>query len=661
MQPSDVGHTGQRVGLVMAAAMTPPTLASSLSKRSWQDQGIITGLSTGSHYLLTLASQDLIDVAAGFVAGSAPFPDTWSDERRRSVAALASEIGGIPLGLGLAAYLDRGGVATPVRGAMRQAGWRLGTTALCGTVLLGATAGARALDRAVGAGGRIASLPLSIPVGLLTAAVIERARAAVPEPTTAGPDSVAGPADDVPTVPGLAAGAAVIALLWGAGWAERWTAEQVRRLAPGPIPGSGLVWRLTSHAAFAAAAGVGVNALWSRAMQKIEAGSSAVDPWMQTAPGVWTHPMISGDPASLVSWDSLGREGRRHAVTFVRPEVVVDPPPLPDGRLPEDMSIPTVMGEPARAHPVQVFVGLDSAPTPTERVELAIAEMDRTDAWSRSMLMLVSPTGTGYVNYVAVAAAQYLTRGDVASVTMQYSKRPSPLSLGKVRDAREQNRLLWLRILERVRAMPPDRRPKVVLFGESLGAHTSQDVLLGWGTLGPQALGIDRALWIGTPAGSKWRREITGPARPDVDPGLIAVVNDYEQFRELDDEARAKVRYVLLSHDNDGVTRFGVDLLSRRPDWLGPDRPRTEELPGRSPRGIPAAMRWRPVTTFFQTLVDMKNAQVEGSYAAWGHDYRPDLPDFIREVYDLECSDEQLQRVRDAVRRREEFREKAFD
>ena len=223
--------------------------------------------------------------------------------------------------------------------------------ALCGTVLLGATAGARALDRAVGAGGRIASLPLSIPVGLLTAAVIERARAAVPEPTTAGPDSVAGPADDVPTVPGLAAGAAVIALLWGAGWAERWTAEQVRRLAPGPIPGSGLVWRLTSHAAFAAAAGVGVNALWSRAMQKIEAGSTAVDPWMQTAPGVWTHPMISGDPASLVSWDSLGREGRRHAVTFVRPEVVVDPPPLPDGRLPEDMSIPTVMGEPARAHP----------------------------------------------------------------------------------------------------------------------------------------------------------------------------------------------------------------------------------------------------------------------------------------------------------------------
>ncbi len=661
MQPYDSGHTGPRVGLVMAAAMTPPTLAPSLSRRSWQDQGLITGLSTGSHYLLTLGAQDVIDVVAGLLANSAALPDTWSEARRRSVAGLVSELGAVPLGLGLTAYLDRAGVSTPRRGAARQAAWRLGTTALCGCVLLGAQAGARSLDRAVGADGRLAALPLSVPVGLLTAAVIERARGTVPEPTTAGLDASARPHDNVPTVPGLAAGAAVLSVLWGAGWAERWTADQVRRLAPGPIPGSGLVWRLASHAALAAVAGLGVNALWSRAMQNIEAGSSDLDPWMQAAPGVWTHPMVSGDPASLVSWDSLGREGRRHAVTYVRPEAMTVRPPLPGGSVPEDLSIPTVMGEPARAHPVQVFVGLDSAPTPTERVELAIAEMDRTDAWSRSMLMLVSPTGTGYVNYVAVAAAQYLTRGDVASVTMQYSKRPSPLSLGKVRDAREQNRLLWLRILGRVRAMPPDRRPTVVLFGESLGAHTSQDVLLGWGTLGPQALGIDRALWIGTPAGSKWMREITGGPRPDVDPRLVAVVNDHEQFRSLGDEARATVRYVLLSHDNDGVTRFGLDLLSRRPVWLGPDRPRTEEVPGRSPRGIPPAMRWRPVTTFFQLLVDMKNAQVAGSYAPWGHDYRADLPEFVRDVYDLECTDEQLQRVRDAVRRREEFREAAFE
>ena len=34
-----------------------------------------------------------------------------------------------------------------------------------------------------------------------------------------------------------------------------------------------------------------------------------------------------------------------------------------------------------------------------------------------------------------------------------------------------------------------------------------------WGTLGPQALGIERALWIGTPYGSKWKQR-GDPARP---------------------------------------------------------------------------------------------------------------------------------------------------
>ena len=135
--------------------------------------------------------------------------------------------------------------------------------------------------------------------------------------------------------------------------------------------------------------------------------------------------------------------------------------------------------------------------------------MERTGAFDRSLIVLISPTGTGYVNYVTVAAAAYLTRGDVATVTMQYSKRPSPLSMGKVKDARAQNRHLWLSILERLHDRPGPR-PRVVVFGESLGAHTSQDAFLHWGTLGPQALGIDRALWIGTPYLSGWMHEVTG-------------------------------------------------------------------------------------------------------------------------------------------------------
>src|SRR3712207_5671688 len=319
------------------------------------------------------------------------------------------------------------------------------------------------------------------------------------------------------------------------------------------------------------------------------------------------------------------------------------------------------MVTPAVATPVQVYVGLDNAPTPRERVELAMAELERTGALDRSLLVLCSPTGTGYLNYVATAALQYLALGDVATVTLQYSRRPSPLSLGMVRGAREQNRLLWLRILQRIRERPGPR-PRVVVFGESLGAHSSQDVFLHWGTLGLDAMGIDRALWIGTPYGSKWMRQVTRGDRLDVDRETLAVVNDHAQFTALAAARGTTPRFVLLSHDNDGVTKFGLDLLWAPPDWLGPDRPRQEPAPdGDSPRGIPPTMRWRPVTTFFQSLIDMKNAQQPGSYRAWAHDYRPDLPRFLSEVFGLPVTPTQLARIEEALQRRESVRERLFD
>jgi uncharacterized membrane protein len=413
---------------------------------------------------------------------------------------------------------------------------------------------------------------------------------------------------------------------------------------------------LTGHAGFLAGLGLGASSVWHRAMRQIEAATTADVPVLE--PGEadrWVPATVSGGPGSLVSWAGLGREGRRHALASVRPEPVgTRPAGVPD------LSIETVMGEPARAAPVQVYVGLGSAATARERVDLAIAELERTGAFDRSLLVLVSPTGSGYVNYVAVAALQYLTLGDVATVTLQYARRPSPLSLGMVRTAREQNRLLWLRILQRIRERSGPR-PRVVLFGESLGAHTSQDVFLHWGTLGLQALGIDRALWLGTPYGSEWMHQVTGADRLDVDHDAVAVVNDFAQLEELGPERRSRVRYVLLSHDNDGVTKFGPDLLTTPPRWLGRDRPRPEPpVDGASPRGIPPGIRWRPITTFFQTLIDMKNAQIPGPYRAWAHDYRPDLPRFVSEVFGLPAGPEGLRRVEAALEQRESVREQLF-
>ena len=656
MDTTQVVGRSQQVGLLAASAVVPTTFTRSLSERTWKDQGLITGLATGAHFLLTVVTQDVIDAAGESVGPVLPLPESWSAEQRAAAATLMLDVIAVPVGLGVVQLIGFADQERQVRALARQAGWRFAMTGLSATLLAGGLAFTRVVDDATGADGRIARLPVGIPIGVSTALAVEYARQRNTPPDEVGDITRANP------LLGLAAGAGVVLALGGAAVGERRLARWVGSQGSRALSGSEATWSRAVHLLALGGLAFGTHELWKRAMRGIEAGTSKYDEALdESAPGVWTSPLVSGDPASLVDWSLMGREGRRHVTTFVRPEPLTDRPAEVKGVARVDLSIRTVMQDEPKAAPIVIFVGLDNAPTGTERVDLALAEMDRTDAWSRSLIMLISPTGTGYVNYVATAAAQYLTRGDIATVTLQYSKRPSPLSLGKIGDAKAQNRLLWLRILERVRLMAPKDRPRVVLFGESLGAHTSQAAFVGWGTLGPEALGIDRALWIGTPEGSHWRHEIVGRDRPDVDRSLVAIVNDYEQFCELTPEQRARIRFVLLSHDNDGVTKFGAGLLSQRPSWLGPDRPAMQEVPGRSPRGIPASMRWRPITTFFQSLVDMKNAQIPGAYRAWAHDYRPDLPEFIRDVYGLECTDEQMERIKAACEQREAFREAVFE
>jgi uncharacterized membrane protein len=534
------------------------------------------------------------------------------------------------------------------RGLLRQAAWRTTRTAAAASILTAVQVGTSALDRRLGAGGRIARVPVAVPAGLALATVLDR----IDQVPDAKSDRPVSPA----SLPSLAASAAVVGALAGFAALDHAVADLTGTHLARSLPGPPHWWRMTGHAAFLGALVMGAYALFDTVVRRLEAGATAFEPLLdESVEPEWIGSSVSGGPHSHVPWSTLGREGRRHAFAHVRPTALHRRPTgVPD------LSIATVMGRPARAAPVQVYVGLDSAPDARARVELAMAELDRTGGWDRSMLMLISPTGTGYVNYCAVAAAQYLALGDVATVALQYSKRPSPLSLGRIGAAREQNRLLLLHVLDRLRGRPADRRPRVVLFGESLGAHTSQDVLMHWGTLGPQALGVDRALWIGTPYASKWMRQVTGAPRPDVDPALVAVFNDFDQYAALPPDDRARLRYVMVSHDNDGVTKFGADLIVSRPHWLAPDRPPRQPVPGASPRGVPPAMRWRPVSTFLQTLVDMKNAQVPGAYRAWAHDYRPDLARFIRDVFELPATDEEMARVEWALAQREETRQHLF-
>ena len=46
------------------------------------------------------------------------------------------------------------------------------------------------------------------------------------------------------------------------------------------------------------------------------------------------------------------------------------------------------------------------------------------------------------------------------------------------------------------------------MFGESLGAWTSQDAFLDRGTDGLAQAGVDLALWIGTPFESEWKDQV---------------------------------------------------------------------------------------------------------------------------------------------------------
>jgi hypothetical protein len=53
--PGRAAGTAPDVGLVVAAALAPGTFAPSLASRTAVDQGLVTGLATGLHYLLAAA------------------------------------------------------------------------------------------------------------------------------------------------------------------------------------------------------------------------------------------------------------------------------------------------------------------------------------------------------------------------------------------------------------------------------------------------------------------------------------------------------------------------------------------------------------------------------------------------------------------------------
>lgn len=366
------------------------------------------------------------------------------------------------------------------------------------------------------------------------------------------------------------------------------------------------------------------------ASSKLAEGGEGMEPGHAEPPQT---PEVTGSPASEVPWRLLSREGRRWLSMAL----------TPDG-------INAVMKTNDAKQPIRVYASLQEADTPETRAQALLAEIDRTEALKRPVFALFSPTGSGYVNYVACETLEYLTGGNCASAAIQYSVLPSSLSLTKVSTGVQQTRMVLDGINMRLREMAPEDRPRLLLFGESLGSQVSEDVFSGTGTFGPKGAGIDSAIWIGTPAATEWRRELWGTRTiteaPGIGPEDYYLPRSIADWAALPEEDRDRITYLLLQNGDDPIPKFGAEVLWRRPDWL------TDE---QRPLGAPKGTTWTPVTTFFATFLDMLNAltPTPGVFEEGGHDYRLVLPDAIRTIWKFPATDEQMHRMQWALRVRE--------
>jgi len=266
----------------------------------------------------------------------------------------------------------------------------------------------------------------------------------------------------------------------------------------------------------------------------------------------------SGSTDSLTPWESLGREGRFFVSNTMQPN-----------------EISAITKTPART-PIRLYVGVDQAPSPQERSDLAVKELDRTHAWDREYLAIIALTGTGWVEPDAINSLETVTSGDIASIGVQYSAVPSWIGFLVDQETTQiQNADTIHTIIEAWRTHPVDHRPKLVLFGESLGAFGSQAAWKSSSTPADVLADLSSVIWIGPPAGSvlwkAWQADRTaGPAwQPVIGDGSAArVFISSEEL--LTASAPAGKSIAIAAHPNDPVVYWSWDLLFNRPDWIDP-------------------------------------------------------------------------------------------
>ncbi len=614
-----------RAGVLAGSTVVGRTFSRGLMPRSTADQAVVTGISSALNYGLTASSQSLIEAAAMKVVGRRGS----AGERRlaQQQVILVGDVAAMGLGVLAQRVLAHRKDEPIARAWGRTFGWRIAVGGLAGTIIVGTD---MLLDAAAGEGRPwLRSLPVALPLGAgLAAWQYHHLRRRMVEAGVTH-DAEGESLDASQTVAvgrSVAIGAGVSAGLMVAATGERMFASGVASAVTAANPRAEILGKPLGHAlalgALGAAAYKGVEVVFHKA----ETAGDAVEAAYAAPP---TSEFVSGGLRSAVSWETIGREGRR----FVNMALTTE-------------EIEAVMGGTAMP-PVRVFVGLESCATTSERADLAMRELEALGGFERSHIVFMSPTGTGYLNYVTAESLEFLTRGDVALVAMQYSLRPSPMSLGRVGIGIDQNGAFLQALKWRLAAIPEDRRPRLVIFGESLGAQTSEDVFAAEGTKGLHRAGIDRGLFLGTPAATKFRqRWLSDPAAVDPDGEVVEVAN-HTEYLALPDDVRARARYFLLTHHNDAMPKFWFPLAVQAPDWMGPAETREP--------GVPRETAWRPYITFLITLMDVKNAMnvVPGQFVANGHDYRASLARFTSIAYDLPVDEDTLAQMDRVLAQRE--------
>lgn len=382
-----------------------------------------------------------------------------------------------------------------------------------------------------------------------------------------------------------------------------------------------------AHATLLGAMGLAGAFALRKITNRLERKDDVIEPAYPAPP---TNPHVSAGPTSDMPFASIGKEGRR----FVTMALTHD-------------QITSVMGEPA-VDPVRVVCGYESAHDLKERARLGVADLEACGGFERSIICVASPTGVGYVNYTIIEALEYLTRGNCATIVPQYALVPSALAMPKTIDGVMLTRYVLEGIQARLASIPAERRPRVVLMGESLGANVALDVSTVPGPfVGVPALehlGVAGGVYFGVPFRTEfWKRWRENPDAMDPEHDVLLVAEP-SQAPAL---PAGQMRQLLVVHDDDPVNKYAYSMVLQPPYWMG--------QPASRPPMVPRETRWRPITSFVIATVDLKNGMNSkpGQFIRRGHDYRIEARLGLQRAYGLVCTDEQADAIEAALRHNE--------